>query len=273
MIQLSHPVVRDYLAAVRAGSPCDRDTVRIFLLDRLYESGLGAVGEPNGPTLADACWWYAKGSDEDEPALREVLATLDEIVLERDPGALHLLWVMWPQCSITRGERPGVVRELGVREYNNGARAFWNIEPVQIGDIGLLHLTPSLALRDLRRRALALYPEVQFRLDFSLDEREIALARGEDYVGLRVRHHFASHGFRVDLPIERIENPTFRRVEYRQTLTAPQLIPPEYGEINAQWSTINSTPLEDFRRVMDRIRQENALPLVKTPTFILPKID
>ncbi len=244
MIPLTHPVIRDYLTAART-QPADSEMVRVYLFDRLADvGGFGFVGDPTGPTLADACLWYARCEDEDEPALRMALAEMDEV--------LH------PNVMEGVMEK---VRAQQVRAMSQDVQLFVNLvqqdDDVQraIGDVasrGMIDLMthgqavlprlrgnhPAVQAaenraratirRDLRRRVLALYTEVEVTVQCELSRN---LYREPPILDACLAELFAVNGSRLDLDIGRSsvrrEADNTPRWIYTRTLTAPDLIPPE----------------------------------------------
>lgn len=65
-------------------------------------------------------------------------------------------------------ERAGKIRELEIREYNDGGVHFWYIHPDNGNEWHrgpmATFLTPDRATVGLRRRVLAMFPEVEFEI-------------------------------------------------------------------------------------------------------------
>lgn len=246
MIPLSHPLVQDYLRVARE-HPGDETLPRILLWDRLQESpedgggGFPAPGTPGGLDLPTVCWWYAKGSDEDEPALRTVLAVVDEMV---NNGGRIDVW----SAEFKRRDRPTLVRGMSEdkrifqyflsRDIERSTELHytgsWRLADSNPAQQAASKCAKAVVLRDLRRRVLELYPEVEVTVRCEVSQYQYArlpTPMDEPVVAL-----FWDNGFRLDLdtrerqsrrPIHRTEDRENRRWVYTQTLTAPDLIPPD----------------------------------------------
>lgn len=251
MIPADHPAIRDYLAEFPKAD--DKEAcARIFLLDRLYEATGFAAGETGGVTLGDACWWYAKGRDEDEKALRWALAAVDEVISSR----LQQLWI-----GANERTRPAIVREmkediwLFVRAASThpdvqhalqyaAATAFLQMETYGRAEVPQLARdhpavqasekhARAATVRDLKHRVLALYPEVRFAIRCPIAEEVFQMFRGNAYE--MVMEQLRREVFRFDLgtldrgrcPVRcEIDHKNRRRV-YTQEYAAPDLIPLE----------------------------------------------
>lgn len=219
MIPLSHPVLCDYLREWPAAR--DKDALaREYLLDRLCEA-TAFVGDPGGPCLADACLWYARGEDGNEEALRWALAAVDE--------------------TVGRGERPEVVRGFKISSMEDMGRWFITCRREILG----VWYHPVRALRDLRRRVLALYPEV--KVPVSIDAGE-AVAQASWY----------------GRPVCSVnEN---GQVEYKVILPAPDLIPPEPAVVGRWRDPANEPPTFGFVSDEDLAEQQQSLLLLALNT-------
>lgn len=232
MIPLSHPILADYLAAVRF-RPCYAHAFALQSLDRLQEA-TAMLCEEGGPTLADACWWYALGSDEDEAALREMLATVDEIT--NPDGEVVLL---------NDADRPF---RLPMRERRELVRTMPEHMHPFTGMITYPQ-SPKVACRDLRRRVLRLYKEVVCEARAEISQYEYPQP---PTLTAMLADFFIQCGFRLDLdnggagshPMRRAEDRESRRWVYTQTLTAADLIPPGMP-------TYGPLPLDEFNRLRE----------------------
>lgn len=275
MIPLSHPILRDYLAAFRR-QPLDSWETRVYLFERLMdEGGVGYVGDKDGPTLADACLWYARCDDQDEPALRMALAEMDEMLHPEHPMMLisNVPLTALPGGAISapvesktqlRVELVRAMKEdvqLFVQAVSGyfplqnaiAARAAAAYAGMMLGNELVSAELPrdhpaaqaasnrakAAVCRDLRRRVLALYPEVEVTLRCALSNFEYPEPPPATKI---VREFFANNGFRLDLDkrheqfyhrIHRTEDRERRLWVYTQTLTAPDLIPPEPPDFRA----------------------------------------
>lgn len=234
MIPLTHPVIHQFLAAARKG-PCDSVMVRCYLFDRLTEAGCGFFGDPDGPSLRDACWWYARGEDEDEPALREVLATMDEMLGHTERTAqvrpMRASADEFVRLLCRDGELQEMTQQLAERAAMEATLYGRVVVSRLLGTHPVVKNAEQRALegtrRDLRRRVLAMYPEVKVTLLLALSYHAVTLFT------YPLQDILSASGFRVDLdtdgtcPIRCGKYPKRPLWLYTQTLTAPNLIAPE----------------------------------------------
>jgi hypothetical protein len=205
--------------------------------------------------------WLGATWQEDE-ALREVLA----------------LWCQWTEPEVFRPTKMGGAESLRYRfeavracglthqdmadEVNRASRphtveSSWKVTAEDVEQVLRVDGKPyrhvaagiARARRDQKRRVLSLFPEVEhrrlWRFDLPTSEKELRYRMDEAEARMR------EGGWRVDVGITVTQDDDdAKEVRYEQTLAAPDWIPPEPSPF---WGQSQSTPLEDLRRVQERV--------------------
>lgn len=265
MIPVTHSLVQDYLSAYRERP--DAALAHIMLNDRLIElGGFPRIGEPGGLGLGDVCWWYARCRDEDEEALRMALVMVDK-VLGNDKRAARV-----QEERIRRADLDRRIAQQPEFQYYIQQQALainWYGSDVAISPDDPMWLRTkekarAAAISDLKRRVLALYPEVRYKVSYRIsDEKQLPRREPRDMEAL-MRMMGEAAGFLPHVSTSSRRDYENHYTEYWQKFTAACLILPD-GFIDARWYSPLSTPLEDFRAAVQRIREDTGMVVGQPP--------